>query len=74
MKLTTGIVFLGMVAGTAWGQNPNAINNTKNTLKSVPHKQAINSNAALAPSQGGEANPAAMPAKHAAYPASAVPA
>jgi Tfp pilus assembly protein PilP len=78
MKLTTGIVFLGMVAGTAWGQNPNAINNTKNTLKSVPHKPAINSNAALAPTQGGEANPAALPAsgpaRPSAKPASAVPA
>jgi Tfp pilus assembly protein PilP len=78
MKLTTGIVFLGMVAGTAWGQNPNAINNTKNTLKSVPHKPAINSNAALAPTQGGEAYPAALPAsgpaRPSAKPASAVPA
>ena len=77
MKLTTGIVFLGMVAGTAWGQNPNAINNTKNTLKSVPHKPAINSHAALAPTQGGEANPAALPARGparpSAKPASAVP-
>ena len=35
MKLTTGIVFLGMVAGTAWGQNPNAINNTRDTLKTL---------------------------------------
>ena len=25
MKLTTGILFLGMVAGTAWGQNPDVI-------------------------------------------------
>ena len=57
MKLTTGIVFLGMVAGTAWGQNPNVINNTRNTLKSVQQKQAIDSNAALAASQGGAANP-----------------
>ena len=60
MKLTTGIVFLGMVAGSAWGQNPDVINNTKNTLTNVQQKHAAESNAALA-SQGGGANPA-MPA------------
>ena len=58
MKLTTGIVFLGMVAGTAWGQNPDVINNTRDTLKAVQQKQAIDSNAALAASQGSAANPA----------------
>ncbi len=57
MKLTTGIVFLGMVAGTAWGQNPNAVNNTRDTLKTAQHQPA--------------ANPA-LPAKHAARPGSAV--
>ena len=77
MKLTTGIVFLGMVAGTAWGQNPNVINNTQNTLKGVQHKPAVNSNAALASSQGGAANPAlpaSGPAKHSARKTSSVPA
>jgi Tfp pilus assembly protein PilP len=42
MKLTTGIVFLAMVAGTAWGQNP----------------AVINKNGASASTQGGGANPA----------------
>ena len=28
MKLTTGILVLGMAAGTAWGQNPDVIENT----------------------------------------------
>ena len=77
MKLTTGIVFLGMVAGTAWGQNPNAINNTRDTLKTVQHQPAVNSKSALAPSQGVAANPAlpaSGPARHSAKPASAVPA
>ena len=77
MKLTTGIVFLGMVAGTAWGQNPNAINNTRDTLKTVQHQPAVNSKSALAPSQGVAANPAlpgSGPARHTAKPASAVPA
>jgi Tfp pilus assembly protein PilP len=58
MKLTTAILFLGMVAGTAWGQNPDVITNTRDTLKAVQQKQAIDSNAALAATQGGGANPA----------------
>ncbi|HMJ21862.1 MAG TPA: hypothetical protein VK513_08130 [Terriglobales bacterium] len=58
MKLTTGILFLGMVAGTAWGQNPDLIENTRNTMKAIQQKQAIDSNAALAASQGSAANPA----------------
>jgi Tfp pilus assembly protein PilP len=58
MKLTTAILFLGMVAGTAWGQNPDVMTNTRDTLKAVQQKQAIDSNAALAATQGGGANPA----------------
>jgi Tfp pilus assembly protein PilP len=58
MKLTTGILFLGIVAGTAWGQNPDVIDNTRNTLKAIQQKQAIDSNAALAGSPGSAANPA----------------
>ena len=58
MKLTTGILFLGMVAGTAWGQNPAVIDNTRNTLKPVQQKHAADSNVALAGSQGSAANPA----------------
>jgi hypothetical protein len=58
MKLTTGIVVLGMAAGIAWGQNPDAIQNTRNTLKAVEKKKASDSNAALAASQGQGAKPA----------------
>ncbi len=47
MKLTTGIIFLGMVAGTALAQNPAVINNTRTTLQGVQQKQAAASNAAL---------------------------
>jgi Tfp pilus assembly protein PilP len=68
MKLTTGIIFLGMVAGTALGQNPAVINNTRNTMQGVQQQQAASSNAALASMQGGAANPAApasSPAKKA---------
>lgn len=65
MKLTTGIIFLGMVAGTALGQNPNVITNTRETLQAVQQKKTADSNVALAASQGGAANPA-MPAGSAA--------
>ena len=58
MKLTTGILFLGMVAGTAWGQNLDVIENTRNTMKAVQQKKAMDSDAALASSQGTAANPA----------------
>jgi Tfp pilus assembly protein PilP len=68
MKLTTGILFLGMVAGTAWGQNPDVINNTRSTLKAIQQKQAIDSNAALAASPGSAASPA-TPASGAPGPA-----
>jgi len=59
MKLTTGILVLGMAAGTAWGQNPDVIENTRNTMKAVEQKKAMDSNAALAASQGQPAKPAA---------------
>ncbi|MGA9812966.1 MAG: hypothetical protein WBQ64_09335 [Terriglobales bacterium] len=49
MKLTTGIVFLGMVAATAWGQNPNAVNNTLKTSTQGGANPAL---------------PASSPAKH----------
>jgi Tfp pilus assembly protein PilP len=62
MKLTTGILFLGMVAGTAWGQNLDVIENTKNTMKAVQQKKAMDSDAALGSSQGSAANPAVLPA------------
>jgi Tfp pilus assembly protein PilP len=59
MKLTTGILVLGMATGTAWGQNPDVIENTRNTMKAVEQKKAMDSNAALAASQGQPAKPAA---------------
>ena len=58
MKLTTGIVFLAMVAGTALGQNPAVINNTRHTMQAVQQKKAADSNAALALSSRGASNPA----------------
>ena len=47
MKLTTGILLLAMVAtGTAWGQNPNTTNNTKNNPKTTGQQKPASSNAA----------------------------
>lgn len=47
MKLTTGILILGMGLGTAWAQNPNIIDNTKNKLNAVQQQKTVDSNAAL---------------------------
>ena len=71
MKLTTGILVLGMATGIASGQNPDVIENTRNTMKAVEQKKAMDSNAALAASQGQPTKPAAPVAakKVAAVPA-----
>ncbi len=72
MKLTTGILVLGMAAGTAWGQNPDAVQNTRATQKAVEKKKASDSNAAAAASQGqGAKSPA--PANSKAAPAKPAP-
>ena len=54
MKLTTGILIMGMAA-TAWGQNPDAIQNTRDTMHAVQQKKRLDSSAALA--AGGAATP-----------------
>ena len=74
MKLTTGILILGMAAGTAWAQNPEVIENTRNTMNAVVQKKAIDSNAALAASQGPAAKPPAPASSKAATAAHAKPA
>ncbi len=66
MKVTTGILALAMTAGAAWAQNPDIIENTRNTMKAVEQKKAIDSNAALAASQGQATKPAAPAPKKAA--------
>jgi Tfp pilus assembly protein PilP len=65
MKLTTGILVLAMTTG-AWAQNPDLIQNTKDTMNALQQKSAIDSNAALAAAgvQPAPANNAA-PAKQA---------
>jgi AMIN domain len=47
MKLTTGIWAAAMMAGAAWAQNPNIINNVQNQMTAVQQKQTADSNAAL---------------------------
>jgi hypothetical protein len=34
MKLTTGILAVGMMTGGLWAQNPNIINNVQSTMPS----------------------------------------
>jgi Tfp pilus assembly protein PilP len=58
MKLTTGILIVGMTAATAWGQNPNVIQKTRDTMHAVQQNKQLDSNAALAASQGATAEPA----------------
>jgi Tfp pilus assembly protein PilP len=62
MKLTTGIVALALVAGSAWAQNPNVINNTKTALQGAAQNKATDINAVLnAPAPAKP--PAAAPGK-----------
>lgn len=51
MKLTTAMLVLGMMAGSALAQNPDIIENTRNTMRAIEKKKAIDSNAALAATQ-----------------------
>ena len=51
MKLTTGILAMAMMAGGAWAQNPDAIDNTRSTMNPVQLKLAAASNAALLAAQ-----------------------
>ena len=63
MKLTVAILGLGLGLGSAWAQNPDVIDNTRNTLQNLQKKQTIDQNAALAASgQGQSSAPASSPA------------
>jgi Tfp pilus assembly protein PilP len=69
MKLTTGILILGMAVGTAWGQNPDVIENTKNTVNNVEKKKAMDENAAMAGSPAAKTTaPAASTSSSASKP------
>jgi len=47
MKLKTGILVLGLMLGAAWAQNPDVIQNTRDTLQNVQKKQSNDQNAGL---------------------------
>jgi hypothetical protein len=83
MKLTTGILAVGMMVGGAWAQNPDAIDNARSVVKSLQQQPASDSPAAkpapgaAAPAvkpaviPGAKGAPAAAATKPAAKPASA---
>ncbi len=56
MKLITGILVLGAVVGTAYAQNPDVIQDTRDTLKNVQQKQTIDQNAVLSSSGQTQSN------------------
>jgi Tfp pilus assembly protein PilP len=73
MKLTTGIVAMALTVGTAWGQNPAIIQNTKDALNGAQQQKTAASNAALqgttpakpsgaVPAKSSAATPAKAPA------------
>lgn len=60
MKLITAIVWLG-ISGAAWGQNPDIIENTRNTVNAVQQTKTMRENAVLSSSQGQASAPASNP-------------
>ncbi len=81
MKLTTGILAVGMMTGGLWAQNPNIINNVQGTMNAVQQQKTNDSNAALgitntpstkpapgAPAKPGAVQPVAAPVKTAVAP------
>ena len=77
MTLRIGILLLGVMVTGAVAQNPDAIDNTRNTLQAVQKKETIDQNAALAaagqsqPPAASQPGPAGQPA---AQPVSGQPA
>jgi len=65
MKLTTAMMAVAVLVGSAAAQTTNVIDNTRNTLNQVQQKQTNASNAALNAAQG---QPAAQPKPSAAVP------
>jgi Tfp pilus assembly protein PilP len=66
MKLTTGILAVGLMTGGLWAQNPNVINNVQSTMNTVQQKKTDDSNAALGITGTPSAKPAAKPVSGAA--------
>jgi Tfp pilus assembly protein PilP len=61
MKLNTktGILVVGMMAGGAWAQNPNIINNVQGTMQGVQAQKTADSNAALSGPSAQSSRPSA---------------
>jgi Tfp pilus assembly protein PilP len=62
MKLTTGILAMAMMAGAAWAQSPDAIDNARSTAKSLQQTQANGSSMAPAKPAPGAPAPTVKPA------------
>lgn len=75
MKLTTGILAISMMAGAAWGQKADAIDQARSVAKSLQQQQANNASGAAnsKPTPGAPA-PAVKPAAIPGAKASAIPA
>ena len=56
MKLMTGILAVAMMTGAAWGQNPDAVDNTGSGAKSLQQTKTNQTKATPAPA-GAPANP-----------------
>lgn len=52
MKLASALLATGLTIGTAWGQSPSIIDQTRQKLATVQQQQAAASNSALAATQG----------------------
>jgi len=63
MKLTAGILILGMGLGTAGAQSPTIIDSTKAKMNAVQQQKTADSNAALGTAQKASASPAVTAAK-----------
>jgi hypothetical protein len=63
MKLTAGILILGMGLGTAGAQSPTIIDNTKAKMNAVQQQKTADTNAALGTAQKASASPAITAAK-----------
>lgn len=61
MKLTTGILAVGMMTGGLWAQNPNVINNVQSTTAPVQQKKTNDPNAAPGVKPTPAANQTAKP-------------
>jgi hypothetical protein len=59
MKLTTGILAVGLMTGGLWAQNANVITNVQNTMNGVQQQKTADSNAALGITKTPPAQPAA---------------